>query len=190
MRRRSCVHIRGRRSPRYLSRRTLSSEFPTLMDARPQALRRSTRRRVPGVARTRVARGIHEVSVENHGQCAWTGWLQELSLHGRRVNVIFAQGRPMVPLVTKARFLPDDDPRHGTPNGYANLGCRCDLCRAANTDYAREYMRRVRSEHRLLGSHPSALAYNCGCRCDPCREAHNERSRESKRRRRIVSGGS
>lgn len=34
--------------------------------------------------------------------------------------------------------LEPDDPRHGTPNGYCNLGCRCDRCRQANTDYCRE----------------------------------------------------
>ena len=27
--------------------------------------------------------------------------------------------------------LEPDDPRHGTTNGYGNLGCRCDACRAA-----------------------------------------------------------
>jgi hypothetical protein len=29
----------------------------------------------------------------------------------------------------------DGDPRHGTYNGYRNLSCRCDDCRAANTAY-------------------------------------------------------
>lgn len=24
-----------------------------------------------------------------------------------------------------------DDPRHGTTNGYSNLGCHCDRCKAA-----------------------------------------------------------
>lgn len=28
-----------------------------------------------------------------------------------------------------------EDPRHGSHNGYANLGCRCDRCRAANSAY-------------------------------------------------------
>lgn len=28
--------------------------------------------------------------------------------------------------------LPPDDPRHGTGNGYRNLGCRCDRCREAH----------------------------------------------------------
>lgn len=34
--------------------------------------------------------------------------------------------------------LAPDDPRHGTRNGYGNLGCRCDRCRAANTAYCGE----------------------------------------------------
>ena len=30
------------------------------------------------------------------------------------------------------KFLKDlDDPRHGTTNGYGNLGCRCDGCTEA-----------------------------------------------------------
>ena len=34
------------------------------------------------------------------------------------------------------------DPRHGTPNGYSNLGCGCDPCTAAWADYHLAYMRR------------------------------------------------
>lgn len=29
----------------------------------------------------------------------------------------------------------DGDPRHGSRNGYNNLGCRCDACTSANSDY-------------------------------------------------------
>ncbi|SER81713.1 hypothetical protein SAMN04488583_6373 [Mycobacterium sp. 88mf] len=32
-----------------------------------------------------------------------------------------------------AAGLPPGDPRHGTPNGYTNWGCKCDACKAANT---------------------------------------------------------
>lgn len=32
-----------------------------------------------------------------------------------------------------------DDPRHGTINGYNNLKCRCDRCRAANTEAVRKW---------------------------------------------------
>lgn len=41
-----------------------------------------------------------------------------------------------------SRIVPDDgDPRHGTTNGYRNLGCRCDACRAANAARQLAYMR-------------------------------------------------
>lgn len=36
-----------------------------------------------------------------------------------------------------------DDPsdvRHGTPNGYSNLGCRCERCRKAATQAHYRYM--------------------------------------------------
>lgn len=38
--------------------------------------------------------------------------------------------------------LAPHDPRHGTPNGYGNLGCRCGACRAANTAHIAERRRR------------------------------------------------
>lgn len=38
--------------------------------------------------------------------------------------------------------LAPDDPRHGTRNGYANRGCRCVACRAANTAWMAERRRR------------------------------------------------
>lgn len=40
------------------------------------------------------------------------------------------------------------DPRHGTTNGYTNLGCRCERCCKANTDAHREYMSRRRAAKR------------------------------------------
>lgn len=34
----------------------------------------------------------------------------------------------------RSRIRPGDgDPRHGTANGYINLGCRCAACCDANT---------------------------------------------------------
>lgn len=37
-----------------------------------------------------------------------------------------------------ARIVPGDgDSRHGTVNGYSNLGCRCEICRRANTEAQR-----------------------------------------------------
>jgi hypothetical protein len=44
-------------------------------------------------------------------------------------NGIVPKPRP----ASTAKDFPDrpDDPRHGTVNGYSNLKCRCDRCRAA-----------------------------------------------------------
>jgi hypothetical protein len=36
-----------------------------------------------------------------------------------------------------------EDPRHGTPNGYGNLRCRCPRCTKANTDWIAE----IRQQH-------------------------------------------
>lgn len=43
----------------------------------------------------------------------------------------------------RAQLITDDptDQRHGTTNGYGNLGCRCERCRKANADAHRGYMR-------------------------------------------------
>lgn len=83
----------------------------------------------------------------------------------------------------------DDDPRHGM-NGYTNLGCRCDICREANTTYTL-HMREVR--RRRLERDPSirphgveATYFNYMCRCAKCRAAHAEAAR---RRRLDARGG-
>lgn len=78
--------------------------------------------------------------------------------------------------------LSDDDPRHGTTNGYGNLGCRCDACRAAHAVHHARYMKRKREAGEVVGNHGSSVAYDSGCRCDTCRLAHNKRSVEKKRR--------
>lgn len=41
------------------------------------------------------------------------------------------------------------DPRHGTENGYTNLGCHCDLCKKAHADYFRTGKGRERQRHRI-----------------------------------------
>lgn len=38
-----------------------------------------------------------------------------------------------------------DDPRHGTINGYINLGCRCSMCRDANRIRHAHYINRLRA---------------------------------------------
>jgi hypothetical protein len=78
--------------------------------------------------------------------------------------------------------LAPDDPRHGTLNGYANLGCRCDQCRAANTDYCRAYQHRA-GRHKPYAEwlasvegchvpHGTETRYTQGgCRCEDCKRA-------------------
>lgn len=92
--------------------------------------------------------------------------------------------------------LEASDPRHGTYNGYKNLGCRCDRCRAAHTVYVRERTHRV-GIHRprevylqearakaLLSPHGTETKYRYhGCRCDECKAA----SRDARRRRRAAA---
>jgi len=82
--------------------------------------------------------------------------------------------------------IAEDDPRHGTPNGYGNLGCRCAPCREANRINHKRYIQKVRASGELASldgaQHGSSYRYDVGCRCDPCREAHNAKSRQTKDR--------
>jgi len=74
-------------------------------------------------------------------------------------------------MTTADRIQPGDrDPRHGTENGYKNLLCRCEPCRAAHA-----------AHHRTLRTRPIAAddprhglyhTYtNHDCRCRPCTDA-------------------
>ena len=45
----------------------------------------------------------------------------------------------------KANGLPEDDPRHGSVNGYRNYACRCEACRAASTRESQVYRRSLKS---------------------------------------------
>jgi hypothetical protein len=48
----------------------------------------------------------------------------------------------------RSRIHPGDgDPRHGTVNGYTNLACRCDDCRAAQRRYQNDWGHRT-GQHR------------------------------------------
>lgn len=46
--------------------------------------------------------------------------------------------------MTRRKGLADDDPRHGTRNGYQNHGCRCGPCRRAATAARLAYAARKR----------------------------------------------
>ena len=67
------------------------------------------------------------------------------------------------------------DPRHGTENGYKNLGCRCDRCREAHAEAVRAS--RIRRTMNPVPSHLHGTlnAYvNYACRCADCRRVANE----------------
>lgn len=67
----------------------------------------------------------------------------------------------------------DDDPRHGTTNGYCNLGCRCAACRAAWAAYCADVKAR---REPLAADDPrhgrDATYTNHRCRCAACKAAH------------------
>lgn len=91
----------------------------------------------------------------------------------------------------RGKMLPGD-PRHGTANGYSNLGCRCDKCRAAGTSGQRAW----RAERARRGlpegdpRHGKATTYaNWDCRCQACTKAWAE-YRRARRSRRAAGGAS
>ncbi len=67
--------------------------------------------------------------------------------------------------------LTPDDPRHGTPNCYTNLHCRCDTCKKAWADYHRDYMNRNEWQARLHASREISR-YHAG------RASHSRRGRK------------
>lgn len=84
--------------------------------------------------------------------------------------------------------LTANDPRHGTPNGYNNQGCRCQPCRDAWNAYARPYQEAYRRRKGITPRRPgrtcgTVSAYNAGCRCQPCRDAASEHQRKMRARR-------
>lgn len=93
------------------------------------------------------------------------------------------------------RTLSDDDPRHGTENGYGRYRCRCERCRKAHADYLREwkhrngycrpydqYLAEVRATALAQDNHGTETRYGLGCRCADCRTA----AADSRRRRRAA----
>lgn len=85
----------------------------------------------------------------------------------------------------RRRPLAANDPRHGTYNGYHNLGCHCRPCTEAHSAYilARNhrtgrtvpledhlYIKRLRAE--LRDNHGTETRYtSLRCRCEHCRAA-------------------
>lgn len=58
---------------------------------------------------------------------------------------------------------------HGTVANYQRA-CRCDACRAANTEYCRRF---TGAKPMRRAEHGSIAKYRSGCRCDDCRSANN-----------------
>ena len=71
--------------------------------------------------------------------------------------------------------------RHGIAATYRNEGCRCDLCRAANSARCARWRREVE------GREPPAHGYqgyvNYGCRCETCTAANSAACRAYHARR-------
>ncbi len=83
--------------------------------------------------------------------------------------------------------LPYGDPKHGTLNGYGNLGCRCPDCRAASAQAQRQ-ARKVRAARLVadpsLATHGKANTYvNWACHCRPCTKAKSAVDTIGRRRR-------
>lgn len=79
--------------------------------------------------------------------------------------------------------LAPDDPRHGTINGYGNLACRCDACKAANAAYQRKL--RLERHGRPIPDHVHGTENGYArwyCKCDACRAAHKATLTPSPRR--------
>jgi len=76
--------------------------------------------------------------------------------------------------------MESNDPRHGTLNGYCNLGCRCERCKVPWVAYNKQ--RRVERAKLIQPDDPrhgkQSFYYNHSCRCDKCKAAHAKRHRE------------
>jgi hypothetical protein len=92
-----------------------------------------------------------------------------------------------------------DDPRHGTNNGYKNLGCRCDDCRKAGVAWHREWLHRtgrvlpwdvyVAERRANLAPHGTETRYTGPekCRCAQCKEA-SRLAKAARRAKRVAAG--
>lgn len=81
----------------------------------------------------------------------------------------------LVDALTTRRELPREESRHGTQRTYTK-GCRCDDCRAANSERCRT--RRYRSKNDPTradrAGHGKQNTYkNHACRCQACCAAHS-----------------
>lgn len=65
-------------------------------------------------------------------------------------------------------FPGDGDPRHGTANGYSNLGCRCAPCTHAHSAYCYEQKQKPRTplppDDPRHGTSSGYRWWHCHCR--------------------------
>lgn len=83
-------------------------------------------------------------------------------------------------IANRRRGLPDGDPRHGTKNGYQNLGCRCADCREANRLHHQADRAAMRARAADIPHGTPSGYQNWGCRCMDCTAAHASSRREWK----------
>lgn len=64
--------------------------------------------------------------------------------------------------------------QHGIFSTYNNKKCRCDLCKAANARYQKDYRARNAKLNVPMQVHGTVNGYeNFLCRCPACKRAHN-----------------
>lgn len=102
---------------------------------------------------------------------------------GKRTDGSSGRAKAAVRCASCARF-DQTVTEHGTHAMYESHGCRCDVCRAANTERVRHW----RATTTAPIPHGTANGYrNYGCRCDDCRAAHNVEWNEM--RARLLAAG-
>jgi hypothetical protein len=79
--------------------------------------------------------------------------------------------------------------RHGTRSRYNKRGCRCRLCREANTTYHTELCDRLATLPEAQVPHGLNGYRNYSCRCAVCREAQRIEMRRYKLSRRVKLAG-
>ena len=71
---------------------------------------------------------------------------------------------------------------HGTLSSFRY--CRCEVCRAAKSQYNKEHDKRPRRRPPL--EHGTVRMYSRGCRCETCRAANAAKMREYKKKLRTA----
>lgn len=92
----------------------------------------------------------------------------------------------------KVDFTPSGKPitHGGSGTAYANYGCRCDECKAANSERTKRRRLERYQETAPPGAHGKYSTYsNWGCRCEPCSLAGAEHNKDSYEKRKKEAHG-